>query len=273
MPPLLRSRRLRILLGLLLAAALWVLAGLPDHPSGAPVSGTLRVAASNLYLRNPSPNEATQALIALRPDLLLVTELTPRNAVRATLHAAGLAVVVDAQEDNARGIGLWARAGLDAQAEVRAPPWEGPCEARVLVARVASAAGPFAFIGAHTPPPIEKCQDTNALAAAALARWIVDGALAKNLGPARAGDPVVLAGDLNALPVYPQILRLHATGLWDVLLGDLRPHPTWPAHGPGFAAGRIDYVWAPRGWAVDDRGTTHAPGSDHLAVWADLQPG
>lgn len=52
--------------------------------------------------------------------------------------------------------------------------------------------------------------------------------------PARGGLPIVIAGDLNALPASPTLA--HLTGSWTDASGGV---PTWPSHHP---TEKIDYV-------------------------------
>lgn len=88
--------------------------------------------------------------------------------------------------------------------------------------------------------------------------------------------PVVLAGDFNATLDHPVLRRLDDAGFVDAqrVAGRGR-RATWPRV-PGLSrlspVVQIDHVLV-RGLAVVGAGTLVVPGSDHLAVWAELAPG
>ncbi|MFI6718584.1 endonuclease/exonuclease/phosphatase family protein [Kribbella sp. NPDC050470] len=109
-------------------------------------------------------------------------------------------------------------------------------------------------------------------------------ALASSLSAS--GDPVVVAGDLNAPPDRPEIKRLLA------VLSDCRPEPdpcaghTYSSRNPHLGTGewledqRIDYILsttpppseplAPRSWLAGLAENGDHPPSDHYAVLADV---
>lgn len=272
-------RWLRRLLLLTLLAGLWVVAGLPRSP-GPPEEGSLRIVAANvLYLRSEA-EAVSAALTALAPDVLVLVELTAKNVDLAHLERAGYRALAWRPYEGSRGAALLVGPrlvgpGLEGEAEILEPPWESPCRAYLVVARLRTPA-PLAVIGAHTPPPVERCGGTSGSGAAlaTLASFVREGRMTRALGPAQAGDPVVIAGDLNALPFQPQLWPLWRAGLADALLfGTLRPAPTWPAARHGLALGRIDAVWGPSAWEIAGAGSFLIPGSDHHGVYADLRAG
>jgi endonuclease/exonuclease/phosphatase (EEP) superfamily protein YafD len=107
----------------------------------------------------------------------------------------------------------------------------------------------------------------------ALAELIEGGRMARNLGACRAGDPVVVVGDLNALPVWKGIRRLGSRGLVDTYAAARRrPTGTWSAHPWLPRIARIDYIFAPEGTDVRGAWAVGLPGSDHRLVVADLVP-
>jgi endonuclease/exonuclease/phosphatase (EEP) superfamily protein YafD len=90
-----------------------------------------------------------------------------------------------------------------------------------------------------------------------------------------AGVPVVLAGDFNATPDHPVLRRLGDAGFRNAHHAAGRRRPaTWPRV-PGLSRlspiVQIDHVQV-RDLDVVDAGTLVIPGSDHLAVWAELAP-
>ncbi len=86
------------------------------------------------------------------------------------------------------------------------------------------------------------------------------------------GQPFVLAGDMNASPLWPVYRRL--SGRWDDLStvpdgGQVRPEPTW-AWRPGWPRLlRIDHVFGAGARGVSSQ-VIPLRGSDHAAVVVDL---
>ena len=91
--------------------------------------------------------------------------------------------------------------------------------------------------------------------------------------PCRAGDPVLLAGDLNAVPWSPPYRRLRAQGLRDrrALSGIFGA--TWPTGGgwPSFPLLRLDHAFTSQGVPLAAVQTRRVPDTDHKALWLWLQ--
>ena len=232
---------------------------LPDGAADAP---RLRVVTANLYVLNDTPEQAGRVLRGLRPDVLVVPELDRRGI--AGLRAAGLledlphAVVrLEAREET---VGLLSRLPLR-DVSLRATAGRVLPRATVEVGGVAVRLLPM-----HAVPPV----------------WVLEplwrGALDDLRREVGALDlPAVVAGDLNADRDHAALRALLDVGLRDA--HDERGRGlarTWPAALPLLhldhvllrdgAAGRVSVL------AVRE---VEIPGSDHLAVVADLavQPG
>ncbi len=263
-------RLLRLVLALTVGLALWLWAGLPGE-APAPPAGSLRVAAANLLYMQKSSADIDAALTALRADVLVLVELTANNADLEALEASGLQVLAARPYQGSRGAALLVREDIEGEAEVIEPPWKSTCRAYTVVGRL-RLPEPLAVLGVHAPPPVKSCEPGGDVGLVALAGLVSEGRLTRDIGPAHAGDPVLIAGDLNALPFQPGLWRLRRAGLRDALLtGTPWPTPTWPALRGGLALGRIDAIWAPPGLDVVGAGNFVIPGSDHHGVYADLQ--
>ncbi len=255
---LLRSRVLSVLgVGVVaghLAVVAPALGAAPLPPASAP---GLRVVSSNLYVLNPDPAAAGRALRALRPDVLVVPELTPAGL--AGLRASGLlrdlphrAVDLAGRPE---GVGLFSRLPLTDVVLQRVGP-------RVLPRATVQVDGqPVRLVAGHPLPPLLTWEGL----------W--RDALQELADEARGASlPVVVAGDLNADRDHAPFRALLDAGLRDA--HDERGRGlarTWPA---GRAVLQLDHVLVRDGddarLAVRAVREVAVPGSDHRAVLADL---
>lgn len=275
----------------------------PDSPPfPAKPAGALRVCAANLNFGNHRPSELTRQLLSARPDILLLAEWTGANADPETLRRAGYRLVLDHPRMGTHGLALFVHDGFEATARLHEAPISGPCRLPFLVARLRvgdrflagglssapsqtgisshgqpATEGPsrnITFLGVHAPPPVPSCKGTNLPYLEALAALLAAGRLREDLGPGRKGDPVLLAGDLNALPTSRALATLHRAGLTDLL--GLSPgrafKPTWSPLPAIPSMIRIDYILAGPAFKPLSARTLDFPASDHRAVLADLSP-
>ena len=261
-----RRRALAVVSGGLVLAHLLVVApalGATQVAAGAREAPRLRVVVANLYLLNPDPAEAGRALVALRPDVLVVPELDARGL--AGLRAAGLTDelphAVTASPDRAETVGLFSRLPLR----------------DVTTRKVGSRALPRAtvdvdgtavrLLAVHPLPPVSIFE---ALWRSAL-EDLAEESAALEL-------PAVVAGDFNAD-------RDH--GLFRALLGSDGLRDAHDERGRGlartFPAGapflHLDHVLVRDGQGLDGRRSDvevldvrefTIPGSDHKGVVTDL---
>lgn len=231
--------------------------GASTLPDGAADAPRLRVVTANLYVLNPQFVQAGRALRALRPDVLVVPELSAAGL--AGLRASGLlsdlpysVVRLDSRDET---VGLFSRRPLTDVATRSAAGRELP-RATVDVGGV-----PVRLLAAHPLPPLSVLQPL----------W--RESLRDLAAEVRAADlPTVVAGDLNADRDHAEFRRLLDAGLRDahdaVGRGLAR---TWPA---SFPVLHLDHVLvrdsADAHLAVLDVREARTPGSDHRAVVADL---
>ena len=257
---LLRARLLGAAALLAVAGHLAVVApalGAAPVPVGARDAPRLRVVTANLYVQNPDPVRAARALRALRPDVVVVPELTAGGLT--ALRAGGLladlphsAVELGGRDES---VGLFSRLPLRDVA-LRA------VDVRVLPRATVDVGGrPVRLVTAHPLPPVSAWEG--------LWRGHLE-ALAAEVRTVRL--PVVVAGDLNADRDHAPFRRLLATGLRDA--HDERGRGlarTWPAGRPVL---QLDHVLVRDGdgarLAVVAVREARLPGSDHRAVVADL---
>lgn len=242
-----------------LVAAQAVLVAPAVGAAAAPPGGgtALRVVTANLYVLNPEVPEAGRVLRALRPDVLVVPELSFEGLTG--LRASGLlddlphAVVrLGPREET---VGLFSRLPLQDVTTRAAGGRELPR------ATVTAGGVQVRLLAAHPLPPISVFEG---LWRASLRDLAAEAA--------QVDLPVVVAGDLNADREHGAFRTLLDTGLRDahdvVGRGLAR---TWPA---GLPVLHLDHVLVRDGaggrLGVRAVREVPVPGSDHLAVVADL---
>lgn len=246
-------------LGLVVAHLLVVAPALGAAPVPAAASDAprLRVVVANLYVMNPDPERAGRALRALRPDVLVVPELSAAGL--AGLRAAGL---LDDLPHSVTGtprrtetVGLFSRLPLR-DVDVRSVGTRALPRATVDVGGTA-----VRLLAVHPLPPVSVFEGLWRASLADLRRE----AEALEL-------PAVVAGDFNADRDHAPFRRLLDAGLRDAT--DERGRGlarTWPAALPVL---QLDHVLVRDGREGDvevlDVREVEVPGSDHLGVLTDL---
>jgi endonuclease/exonuclease/phosphatase (EEP) superfamily protein YafD len=263
------------LVGAVLLAVPVVLLGPRFVPDSELVAGSrhtagdrLRVMTANVLEGGADPEIFVATVRREAPDLLAVEELTPEAVSR--LDAAGLARAFPHRilrpESGVRGMGLYSRlplrdTGLLAEPSTFPMPW----------AEVKLPAGLVRVQAVHTYPPLPLAEG----------RWSDDLAALARQARATPGRQVIL-GDFNATLDHGPFREILGAGLADVhdVLGSGLVR-TWPS---GLPLAHLDHVLIGTNIGGSDRkgaeegGVTAVavhqqsiPGSDHLAVVADLR--
>lgn len=243
-------------LGLLAAVG----AGLPVGwgAAVAPAPGGLRVAVFNVNAFSPeAPEPLLAAIDALQLDILVMVE-------QRVLGVPGMTLVADNFDEPlprpSYGSGVWCRGACAAELS----PLVGAADQQMPLAVVRLPGRAVCLLGLHTPPPAP----LRATGIGPHTRWIAgfieQGRLARSLGPCRAGDGVIAAGDLNHVPGSAPYRRLRARGLRDALSGRGLWATSWPSGGgfPALPLLRLDHVLV----GAADVGPPERvalPGSDH----------
>lgn len=251
----LRRRGLALGAATVVAAHLLVVApalGADELPAGASAAPRLRVVTANLYVLNPEPEAAGRALLDLRPDVLVVPELSAQGL--AGLEAAGLlaalphsVVRLGPREET---VGLFSRLPLQDVTLRSAGGRELPRASVTVGGREVR------LLPAHPLPPVSVLHGLWRASLADLAQAVRE-----------VSSPLVVAGDLNADRDHAVFRDLLDAGLRDA--HDARGRGlarTWPASRPVL---HLDHVLV-RGLTVLDVREAAVPGSDHKAVVADL---
>jgi endonuclease/exonuclease/phosphatase (EEP) superfamily protein YafD len=260
---------------LIALAIVWLVAARPDGVPSPPDADVLRIATANLHHDNPTVPDATALLLRLAPHALIALEWTGRNLDESRLSSAGYVRVLSEPREGTRGVALFTRREIPAEAQVVAAPLPEPCALPIGTARLKWKDGDLSLLALHSPPPVPACKGANTPTMRAVASWIEGGRMTRDVGRARKGDPVLVAGDLNALPFAPGVRALTSVGLVDAFAAlRTRPGPTWApfvryVNLPAMA--RIDYVFVPPALTPTRAWSLTTPGSDHRAVVADVR--
>lgn len=243
---------------------------IPDPRTAGGTS--LRIATANLSFENGSPADATRVFTKLDLDVLVVQEWTGTNLEIEVLHGISMVPILDEPRDGTHGWLILARKPLQVQASLLPAPVEGPCRLPLVSMRVLSNTGAVSILGVHAPPPIRECANTTAPTLQMVASWVTQGKVAEKVGVTEEDDPVIVLGDLNALPQSRGLRTLLRQGLTDAYSRThWRPGPTYAPVRLCPAMFRIDYLLVPGEMTVRDSWNLSIPGSDHRLVMAEIE--
>lgn len=249
---------------------LLLLTGPSAMPAGR-ANDSIRVVTANLYHQNDRPGAAAELLAQLDADVLIMLEWTGKNLDLETLERASLKPILREPRPGTHGICVLARGGLEADVSLVPSPVSGPCRMPFATMRLRRGPVVLSLIGVHVPPPVSSCRRTTGPTIEAVASWVADGRLARDVGAARKGDPVLLVGDFNALPMSSSMDAVRTNGLVDAYDStNWRPGPTWSPSRWLPPVTRIDYIFAPAALTVHRAWVLALPGSDHRLVMAEF---
>ncbi len=265
----LRARLL--LVGLIFAGAGLSMVGQPLQLLHPDVAGPgLNVLAANVNafspMDSPADLHALEAMLAARgADVVLIIEKRPETLPGYRRVAHNLDADLPRES---HGAVLFCKLGLSCAAEVT--PEFGSETSRMplgLLRVQGPLKAPICLGALHAPPPVPLDPTGHLPHVQAIAERVVQGRLVADWGPCKAGDPVVLAGDLNEPPGGPAWRLLQGSGLRDGLAGAGLFAASWPGGGgwlnlPFF---QLDHVLAgPVGLAGLRQ--VEVPGSDHRGL-------
>ena len=227
---------------------------LPDGVGDAP---SLRVVTANLFVLNPDPASTGRALRRLRPDVLVVPELTEPGL--AGLRSSGL--LADLPHSTVELAGRAETVGLFSRLPLHDPVLRRGGTRALPRATVTLDGVAVRVLAAHPLPPVLGWEPLWRRSLADLTREVRAVQL-----------PVLVAGDLNSDRDQARFRDLLATGLTDA--HDARGRGlarTWPADSPLL---HLDHVLVRDGdgGRLRVRGVREVrlPGTDHRAVVADI---
>ena len=244
---------------LLLAAPLpWLSASPLLEPARAAPEATLSIASANVFYRNHDPARLRAWLDQIRPDIVVVVEISHRFA-RALEGAAWEDYPHRhiSPSSDAFGVAVLSRHPLEA-----ATVWRDPDGVGVLLARVAWRDRTFSLAAFHPVPPqsVHHHLERNLML-----DCLTPEPAAAGVGPG-AGAAIV-AGDFNATP-WSDAFAGPASRGWRRATG---LQPTWPVSWRGLMGIPIDHVLANDRWRVREAEVGPDVGSDHWPEVVRLQ--
>lgn len=270
------KRRIMLFLSLLVLISV-VLFVYITRPSALPLNAgesahTFRICTANINYSNRQPFKLSKALVSTKADIFVIPEWQGSNLDLEKFSRSSYKVVLNHPQPGTHGIALIAKQALNISASIIASPVKGPCAMPWATAEIKTDSGVFALLGVHAPPPLPVCENTTDPTLNEIANMIKGGKLVRDLGSARAGTPVIVAGDLNAFSFNRAVAKLRVTGLIDTYVAASGGYgPTWSPFSWLPSLFRIDYILASHIYTPHASYTIQLPGSDHRAVVSDLQ--
>lgn len=252
-------------LPLVLGLVATLMAGIP---LGGEDSPDLKVATANVnYYARGELADLTRSLHNLHADVLLVLEGRAEEI-------PGMVLVGDNRgpdlPQKSRAAQVYCREGLQCQSLITPLQGKGRCTMPIALTAVE---GALCFVGVHSPPPVPYCVEGQIPYLEGVADHLQDGKLRAAWGPCEEGWPVILAGDLNAVPGSPPFEIMTRAGLRDFLPSWMGIwSATWPNGGgwPKAPFFRIDHLLAGGGLRLHGFRYASIDGSDHRAVVSHL---
>jgi endonuclease/exonuclease/phosphatase (EEP) superfamily protein YafD len=231
---------------------------------GPPSGDAVRVLVVNVnaFSDVPDPERLGRAIAESGADLAVVIE-------KRALAVPGMTRVADNFDDDLPRIShasaVFCREPAACPSVVS--PEFGSESQRMPVTLTRLPAHAVCLVGAHAPPPVPLNSSGLRPHVQAIADRLQGGALRADWGPCQAGDGVVLAGDLNAVPRSPVVGLLHAVGLRDALDGAGVFAASWPAGGgwPDLPVFQLDHLLVGRAHVADVQ-QLRVPASDHIGL-------
>lgn len=234
----------------------------PTHRAPAGTEPTLRLMSLNMHYGQADLDQLLANVKREQPDILVLTEFTAQaDAVltapewRSLLpyHAGttGRALGPHNQDGDPSGTQVLSRTPLTELGRTNGT------RATSLAVRVTVGGHSIVLVAAHPANALSEGLDG----------WLREASEVTALAKRYAGGPLVLAGDLNAVPEHLTVRNLlAATGLHECLTGW---QPTYPGNRL-VPLIRIDHVLASAQFSTVSMDTFAAKGSDHRGVVAEL---
>jgi endonuclease/exonuclease/phosphatase (EEP) superfamily protein YafD len=146
--------------------------------------------------------------------------------------------------------------------------------AMVMPMALVRVADQVCVMGVHGPPPVPFNIEGLLPYMRKIAESIEQGRLREDWGACRKGDPVIVAGDMNAVPGSWAIREFKGRGLRNMTAWRGVWATSWPSGGDwiNLPLMQLDHVWA-GDVEVGDVRTVRLPGSDHQGLFFRIKSG
>jgi endonuclease/exonuclease/phosphatase (EEP) superfamily protein YafD len=219
----------------------------------------LRIAALNVWFRNPHPRVVRQWIADTDADIVVLSEITPELHRALAPALVGYPYQAMSQGETRADVLFASRVPLEFVELADPDARDYMVEAHVCPTQEGARCA--WVIGAHVPSPVSPGRLMHR-----------DRLLAEigDLAAAHRGEPVIVAGDLNSTPWVPGFRTMVAQG---GLTDSARGRFIWPTWNTRLFVAQvpIDHVLVGGPVAVLDRAVGSDVGSDHLPVTARLR--
>ena len=245
-----------------IAALGLVATGNPFSGSGLSDGEGFSVMSANVQAFIDGAEELEEAIGDVAVDLFLQIEMravdVPGMRRVADNYDSGLAIP-------SHGMGVYCSDNIECEASITENFGTATCGMPMSLVRVNSE---VCVMGLHVPPPAPFCALGVEPYVDEMLSHISDGAVSEAWGPCRAGDPIVIAGDLNGVPGGYGYRSIRAAGLVDPRSTAGIWGSSWPAGGgwPNLPVFRLDHVFGGSGVTISGVEHLRLPRADHKAL-------
>lgn len=231
----------------------------------------LRIGCANLNYKNKNAKKLTDDLIKTDFDIFIGIEWTGENLEKSLFESLNYKLILDSPKNGTHGFCIIAKEKLKIEADIIKAPVKGPCAIPICIARFYYCDKIISVFGIHSPPPIKVCNNTTNKTNIQISNWIEDGKLIKDIGIAKKGDYVILAGDFNARSNSKGIRFIKSKGMIDSFKKfNLFAGTTWSPKPWLPSLIRIDYIFYSKNIDVLDAKRFKIIGSDHKGLYIDI---
>lgn len=236
--------------------------GLPGWDTGRP---GISILVANVNAYTGEPEGLAEAVAALEPDVMVQVEARARAIPGMLMHADNFDRPMPRPS---HATAVFCRPEIQCEALVTEGIGSRTKTMPLALVRVAEK---FCLMGIHGPPPVPLDASGLQPYIDRMAASIDQGRMLKDWGPCRVGDPVVVAGDMNAVPGSWAARTLVGEGLRDVLKYRGLFAISWPFGGDtlNLPTLQLDHLYA-GDVEVDGAKMLSLPGADHRAVWGRI---
>jgi len=239
--------------------------GMPRVDGGAP---GVRILVANVNAYTGHPEGLGDAVAALAPDVFIQVEARSREipGMRALAHNHDRPM-----SRPSHATSVFCRPEIQCDSVITEGIGSPSMTMPVGLVRVQES---FCLIGLHGPPPVPLDPSGLQPYVDRIAGVISQGRLSEKWGPCLQGDPVVVAGDMNAVPGSWAARTFDGLGLSDELASMGLFAISWPVGGDTlfFPTLQLDHLLT-GAVEIDGVRLVQLPGADHRGVYGRVSLG